>query len=63
MYIQDEGRRNGCIARGNERGDDGADHGKGIKFRVGTRSGKNFRSGIESFWNSGRVLRVIFRIR
>jgi hypothetical protein len=32
----------------------GADHEQGIKFRVATRSGKNFQSGIGSFWNSIR---------
>lgn len=49
MHLQDEGSRNGRIASGNEGGDDGADHGQGIKFRAATRSGKNFQSGIESF--------------
>lgn len=58
MYRQDEGSHNGCITNGNEGDDDGADHGQVIKFCVAIRSGKNFQSGIESFWS--KILRVIF---
>jgi hypothetical protein len=44
VYRQDECSRNECIASGDEGGVNGAGHGQGIKFRVATRSGKNFQS-------------------